>query len=212
MLWTGTPAPPSGWPTGWAGSVRGSATVVSDATAPASAPLVTQITYPAGFHSGDEPQTWEYSGTNGASGITFTYWFKYSAGFQGEQSSVNKHLFVFASDGSVIGYTAMRFSGTSSTGYLDWLFEGGATGSTAFTWLAQNRVSVNLSSWHRVTVEVRAPTVRLWLDGQLVGSTTSASLKSIGVMKLAPTWGGNTGDRMGSTGLLFFDDLRISTR
>lgn len=211
-LWTGSPAPPAGWATGWAGSVQGSATVITDLTAPASVPLVTQITYPAGFHSGDEPQTWEYSGTNGASGITFTYWFKYSAGFQGEQSSVNKHLFLFATDGSVIGYTAMRFSGTSSTGYLDWLFEGGATGSTAFTWLASNRSQVNLSTWHRVTVEVRAPTVRLWIDGQLVGSTTSASLKSIGVMKVAPTWGGNTGDRMRSAGRLFFDDIRISTR
>ena len=212
LQWAGSPAPPSGWPTGWAGSVPGSATVVSDATAPASAPLVTQITYPTGFHSGDEPQTWEYGGTSGASALTYTYWFKYSSGFQGEQSSVNKHIFVFASDGTPIGYTAARFSGTSATGYIDWLFEQGATGSTAFTWLAASRPSIRLDQWHRVTVEVSRTTFRLWVDGTLVGSRSGATFKTIGSMKIAPTWGGNTGDVMRSTGRLFLDELRVHTR
>ncbi len=212
VRWSGDPAPPAGWPTGWAGSVPGSVTVVQDPTAPASAPAVAQITYPNGFRSGDEPQTWEYKGTSGARAVTYTYWFKYSSGFDGEESSVNKHVFVFATDGSVIGYTAMRFSGTATTGYLDWLFQEGATGSTRNTWLATNRPMVRLDQWHRVTVEVAAPVVRMWLDGVLVGSRTNASLKTIGVMKVAPTWGGNTGDRMSGTGRLFLDELQVRTK
>ena len=212
VQWMGSPAPPSGWATGWAGSVQGSATVVTDAAAPVSGPDVARITYPSGFHSGDEPQTWEYTGTNGAGAVVYTYWFKYSVGFQGEQSSVNKHVFLFASDGSVIGYTAARFSGTTQNGYIDWLFEGGATGSTAFTWLANTHATVRLSDWHRVTIEVAAPAVRLWVDGVKVGETTSASLKGRGPTKIAPTWGGNTGDRMSQTGYLYLDELRVYTR
>ena len=212
VQWLGSPAPPSGWATGWSGSVPGSVTVITDDLAPVSSPSVARITYPAGFHSGDEPQTWEYNGTSGASAVVMTYWFKYSPGFQGEQSSVNKHLFLFASDGSVIGYTAMRFSGTTANGYIDWLFEGGATGSTAFTWLANSHNTVRLSDWHRVTVEIAAPAVRLWIDGVKVGETTSATLKGRGPTKVAPTWGGNTGDRMSQTGYLYLDEIRLYTR
>ena len=212
LTWSGSPAPPSGWPTGWAGSPAGSVSVVSDPTAPVSPSAVARINYPSGFRSGDEPQTWEYGGTSGAQAVVITYWYKYSAGFEGEPSSVNKHVFLFASDGSVIGVSLLRFTGNSSTGFLDWVFEGGTTGSMQNQRLASNQMQVRKDTWHRVTIEVNGATTRLWHDGVLVGSTSSAAHKTIGSIKIAPTWGGNTGARMSSAGQLFFDELQVRTK
>jgi hypothetical protein len=50
------------------------------------------------------------------------------------------------------------------------------------------------------------------MDGVKVGERSDAQHKSIGAVKVAPTWGGNTGDRMSTTGYLYFDDLQIRSQ
>jgi hypothetical protein len=216
---TGSPLVPSGWVTNSDGT--SGISVFDDPQAPSSPSQVMRVTYPAGWADGAAPVGLEYPGTNGKSRLFLTYWFKYNSSFQGHSSQVNKHIFFFGADGTDLGYSMLRFTGNASQGSMDFLLQSGMAPPTFDTWLIRdhggNALMIAKDSWHRVSVELiyggnSTGVVRAWVDGVKVGEITNANFRTrIGVMKIDPTWGGNTGERMTQTGYLYFDEVRYYT-
>jgi hypothetical protein len=216
----GSPLVPAGWLTNSDGTRN--IDVVSDAGAPASPTDVMRAIYAAGFTDGVAPMGLEFPGTSGRSAIFATWWFKYSPQFQGHSSRVNKQMFLFGSNGTVIFYVACYFSGSATQGIMDVQFEGGATGTHSFKRVIQDlgagtELLIDKATWHRVSVEIvyganGTGKVRLWVDGTKVADLPNAILgTTLDVMKIDPTWGGNVGERMAQTGYLYYDDVQFYT-
>lgn len=208
QTWTGNPMVPSGW----AVSSVSNYSLVADPTAPVSSPVV-QIRYPASHLSGNGPGRLEWN-ASAYQDVLVTYWFKYDPNFNGDQSSVNKHIFLFGCN-NVLVYSTLRFTGNAASGSIDAIPENGAA-TNGFQWLAGvggTRVSVSKTAWTRVTLEVTRSAVRLWANGTKVADRSiSWNDNSCRYVKIDPTYGGNTGQTIGREGYLFLDDVRIYTR
>ena len=204
-------------PSGWDVSSVSNYSLVTDGTAPASPSSVVRIRYPASHLSGNGPGRIEWNANN-ASNVLVTYWFKYDPNFNGDESSVNKHIFLFGCN-NVLAFSGLRFVGNVSSGSVDAIPENGATGAAAFQWLAGiggQRVTVNKAAWTRVTMEVtRSPDsrIRLWANGTKVADrAVTFNDNGCRYVKIDPTYGGNTGKTIGREGYLFFDEVRIYTK
>jgi hypothetical protein len=217
---TGSPLVPSGWVTNSDGT--SGVTVVDDPQAPTSPSSVMRVNYPAGMRDGSAPVGLEFPGTYGVGRLFITYWFKYNPTFQGHDSSINKHIFVFGQNGTVLVHSELRFIGNVPQGNMDWQFQGGMAAPTYDKRLVDNyggnQLSISKNQWHRVSLELiygsnSTGIVRAWVDGVKVGEITNANFATgIGVVKLDPTWGGNSGDIMTQAGFLYFDEVRFYTQ
>jgi hypothetical protein len=217
---TGSPLVPSGWVTNSDGT--SGVTVVDDPQAPTSPSSVMRVNYPAGMRDGSAPVGLEFPGTYGVGRLFITYWFKYNPTFQGHDSSINKHIFVFGQNGTVLVHSELRFIGNVPQGNMDWQFQGGMAAPTYDKRLVDtyggNQLMIFKDQWHRVSFELiygsnSTGIVRAWVDGVKVGEITNANFATeIGVVKIDPTWGGNSGDIMTQAGFLDFDEVRFYTQ
>ena len=200
-------------------------TVVTDLTAPKSAPLVGQITFPAGFGGGFEPAaTW----TDGVDSRGFTrmylsFWVKLSSNWQGHNSGVNKIGFVWMHDNPVVYFSEQG----SGSGNLEAQLRLQNTPAPARN-LTPNLAAVSLTrgQWHRWEVVIVANTgdqangeAHWWIDGVKVGEYTdvlygsSAQPKAWGGPEISwmPIWGG-IGDTVAQTMYMWMDHMYISGR
>ena len=171
--------------------------------------------YPTGFVSGNEPSV--HYRSPGASRIFLTYEAKYSSGFTGEPSQVNKHCFLFGSSSGVIFYTESRFSGAASTGAFDVQFQDASTTPNNSQRLGTNfgsEITINNAQWNRHSVfwDRTNNTFKGWSNGTLYGTVTGMNTQSSGEFQIAATWGGNTGATVPSPGQhLYIRNLQIWT-
>jgi hypothetical protein len=203
----------------------GSVTLVSDPTAPVSAPGVYDMTYPEGMVEGTAPATVYFPRTesgimsrlpfmSSSSGldtreIYVGFWWKPSAPFDTGPNG-NKIAFIFNGGGDRGG---QQFLILMPDGRLHVLPEY----PDDFRWRRPNvsGTVVALGAWHRIEWYSNLATGSLmwWMDGVLQGRHADVwNAYSFDVVKLSPTWGGNTGARKRQTDHYWFDHIRISVR
>lgn len=234
---SGTPGLPSGWTlaahldgssltggSGFSFVARSQSaddyTSVSEAGAPYSPSAVLRVPYLSGFPGGSEPGAHYYN--LGSTGSYIVWWSRLSTGFEGHSASVNKQVFqFFTSPGNP--YAALRFSGTSATGYPDINMEwSGAAWLSEQAGGTQHTVTVN--EWIRWEwlLDYSGDLFQCWItpeaDGvrRLVGEITPSTDRpfpgsTFGETQLAPTWGGGTGPTVSSDQYLYIDALRVYT-
>lgn len=209
----------------WGFAERGStARIVDDTDAPLSGPRVLEHWYPTGFAGGEEPAINEYIFTAPMRTVYVGAYFKFSDGWHGHPSGINKILNVVASTGerwwAVLRAVDDGDPGTpieSGPFFLDVAFcrrYGGDPGTN------RSAMPVRVGQWHRLELELRAGTpggsdgqVRWWVDGVLRGEYTGldclgANMESL---EIAPTWGG-VSDQKRRTDNLRVDHLVIWAR
>ncbi|HMJ58527.1 MAG TPA: Ig-like domain-containing protein [Gemmatimonadales bacterium] len=198
-------------------------TLVTDLTAPKSAPLVGQITFPAGFGGGYEPAaTWtEGVDSRGFTRMYLSFWVKLSSNWQGHNSGVNKIGFVWMHDNPVVYFSEQG----SGSGNLEAQLRLQNTPAPARN-LTPNLAAVSLTrgQWHRWEVVIVANTgdqangeAHWWIDGVKVGEYrdvlygSSAQPKAWGGPEISwmPIWGG-IGDTVAQTMYMWMDHMYIS--
>jgi hypothetical protein len=195
---------------GWGMVFNSGASVVQDATAPASPSNVLQFMYPAGMAGGTAPGT-EYFELNGATHFYSGIWWKPSNPWQGHDSNINKIQFLFM--GNSQGDMALEMYGSPGGPYHIQICMQFLSGDTR-CWLTPNvnNVAVTLGKWHQIEWLVDEPssTIKWWLDGQLIGSYSDVVFPSGGLAeyKISPTWGG-VGDLKAETDYYWFDHIVV---
>jgi hypothetical protein len=198
-------------------------TLVTDLTAPKSAPLVGQITFPAGFGGGYEPAaTWtEGVDSRGFTRMYLSFWVKLSSNWQGHNSGVNKIGFVWMHDNPVVYFSEQG----SGSGNLEAQLRLQNTPAPARN-LTPNLAAVSLTrgQWHRWEVVIVANTgdqangeAHWWIDGVKVGEYrdvlygSSTQPKAWGGPEISwmPIWGG-IGDTVAQTMYMWMDHMYIS--
>lgn len=191
---------------GWGYNNRnGSATYV------ANSPPELDLLYPSGMAAGNEPSV--HYRSPGASRIFLTYECKYSAGFSGHSSQVNKHCFLFGSSSGVIFYTESRFVGAASTCTLDVQFQDASTVPNNSQRLGTNfgsPITVNVGDWNRHSVfwDRTNNTFKGWSNGTLYGTVTGMNTQASGEFQVAATWGG-VGGTVPANQHLYIRNLQI---
>jgi hypothetical protein len=199
----------SGWNTV---NSNGYASIVSDATAGVSAPLVGQWMYPTGFGGGTAPATM-YHPLPAAfnEGFVGVEW-KASNPWQGHSTYVNKIYFLL---GGSCGNLIPIMYGPPGGPYdlrvaPEW-------GSWSFLTPNMNNVPVALGTWHKIEMYFKYNTagagiVRWWMDGTLIGDYSNVTFPASGCFsefQFSPTWGG-VGDTKSETDYFWFDHAHIS--
>jgi uncharacterized protein YjdB len=188
-------------------------TVVSDATAPKSAPLAVQIRFPAGFSAGGSPSVTERDLGSTASTLYVSMWIKLSSNWVGQMTGTNKvlhfwiaglnRLFVYI-DGSY-GNTLQPYVGLQgiATPYND----GAGSTSTSVNLrpnvAGQTGAQIVRGQWYHweLVFAVNSSgstdgTADWWINGVQVGHYTGIGYVSASqsrvfeTMKWDPTWGG----------------------
>ena len=203
----------------------GSLSLVSDPSAPMSPPGVYDMTYPEGMVEGVAPATVYYPPS--ASGIIdrlpflggrdsldtreiyLGFWWKPSMPFDTGPNG-NKIAFIFNGGGDRGG---QQFLILLPDRRLHMLPEYPGD----YRWRAPNvqGTVVTLGAWHRIEWYSNLDTGALmwWLDGVLQGRHTDVhNAYPFDIVKLSPTWGGNTGARKRQTDHYWYDHIRISVR
>lgn len=217
------------WPfttlTGGGWNHTGSATIVSDPTAPLSANNVGRFQYSSGFNGGSGPDNVYYSLPDAT--LYFGFWWKPSNPWQGHSSNVNKIQFLMGNGHDM--YVNMH--GPNGGPYhLEWDLQFPNVsnghlpgyGDNPGTWVVSgnvNSTTITLGNWHRIEAIVSRSTstsarngiLKWWLDGVLQGNYTNVNYPSTPFVEFqfAPTWGG-TGDTKTQTDNYWFDHVRIS--
>ncbi len=204
----------SGWTTIWNDAGNGS--IISDLTAPASAPSVFQVKYPAGFAAGSAPATMYYD--HPAAKEVFTgFWWKPSSPWENQSSNVNKILFWFTGNSS----NSIDIQMYGPAPYHLHVVSEFPSGSIRFQ-PNVNSTSVTLGQWHKVEWYIKYATtatsgdgvIKWWLDGVLQGSYSNLQTPDdagFTEWKLSPTWGGMGGNKT-ETDYYWFDQAHISRR
>jgi hypothetical protein len=205
----------SGWNTV---NTNGYASIVSDTTAPVSAPAAGQWRYPIGFAGGTAPATMYYPLPNPFDeGFVGVAW-KASNPWQGHISYVNKILFLQSRNSSCGNLYVTMYGPPGGPYDLRVAPEWGN-----WNWLTPNatNVPVTLGAWHKIELYFKYNTagnsdgiVRWWMDGTLIGSYSNISFHPsgcFGEFQLSPTWGGVT-DTKNEVDYYWFDHVHISVR
>jgi len=204
----------NGWTTIW--NDAGNGTIGLDANAPASAPNVFQIKYPAGFAGGSAPATMYYD--HPASKEVYTgFWWKPSSPWQNHSSNVNKILFWYTSSSA----NSIDIQMYGPAPYHLHVVTEFPSGSIRFQ-PNVNATAVALGQWHKIEWYIKYATtatsgdgvVKWWLDGVLQGSYANIQTPDDAGFyewKLSPTWGG-VNDTKSETDYYWFDQAHISHR
>jgi len=182
---------------GWSERATGNYQLVSDPTAPRSAPGIARAYYPAGYKAGTGPVAVDHAVPK-AQGLFTCFWLRLSPGWVGEASGVNKILHLWIAG---VNRAYLSAQGVGAGPFALQV-------RTQQTWPVGNR---NLTGpgrivpgrWQRVEVELVANSAgqadgraRWWVDGQLaadyaLGWTQAASWWER--VSWNPTWGGTRG-------------------
>ncbi|MFQ5745730.1 MAG: Ig-like domain-containing protein [Gemmatimonadota bacterium] len=214
------------WWNGSNGNPSGNLKILSDPTAPVSAPSVLQIRYPAGFGGGKSPYRHFGKSVRGHrwKEIYVSYWIQFSSNWYGHpKSGVNKMVYIpqagFASNPLYV------------------IAEGTKSGPLTLQVRTQDprfrnrNLSVNRGtgrirrgSWHQIEVYARFNSgsnsdgvVRFWLDGSPAGDYSNVQLstgndsKVWSVVKFDAVWGG-TGQTVPQDQYLRIDHAYVSGR
>jgi len=194
----------------------GDASIITDASAPVSAPTVGQWKYPVGFGGGTAPATMYYPLPNPFDEGFVGFAWKASNPWQGHSSFVNKIMFL-QSRNSTCGNLYMTMYGP--TGGPFELRVAPEWGN--WSWLTPNvnNVPVALGTWHKIELYFKYNTsgnsdgiVRWWMDGTMIGNYTNVSFHPsgcFGEFQFSPTWGG-IGDSKTETDYYWYDHAYIS--
>jgi uncharacterized protein YjdB len=196
---------------------NGSATRVSDASAPVSPMNVGQWKYPAGMVEGGAPATMYYE-TGAGREMYVGLWWKASNPFNASPSGVNKIAFTW-SQSNLLSYINMEGQGVPYHITIhDAPLGNGQTLSPNIT-----ASPVALGVWHRIELYQKYSTtatsgdgiVRWWVDGVLNGDYTNLNFAQdagFGEFQLSPTYGGNTGATKTEDDYYWYDHVHISRR
>ena len=207
---------------GWSNN-GGSATIVSDPTAPFSRRAVAQFPYPIGFAGGEGPDNIYYD-LPAATALYYGYWWKPSNPWQGHSSGYNKIQFLLGDGGDM--YVAMY--GSPGGPYqlrfnlqfpgVDLTYLGGSVGEVVLDGNIAN-TSITLGNWHRIEVLIllstssssQDGTLNWWINGVLQGNYTNINYDAayLKQFQFAPTWGG-VGDTKTEADDFWFDHVHIS--
>lgn len=198
-------------------NTNGYATIAADPSAPASAPSVLQMMYPAGFQGGVAPAT-EYYSHASAKEVFAGFWWKPSNPWQNHPgSNVNKIAFWFTpTAGSSLD---IQMYGPAPY-YLHVVTEF-PVGSFRLT-PNVTATPVALGQWHKIEWYVKYSTtgtsgdgiVKWWLDGVLQGYYTNLQMPDdagFNTFDMSPTWGGVDGVKT-ETDYYWYDQVHISHR
>ena len=166
---------------GWLHTDTGMFSIVTDDAAPRSPSNVGQALFPAGFGSGSGPMNTYLENFGGAGArIYIHFWVKISSNWDGNDSSINKILFIWINDGPRVYLQALGRGAASLHPRVN-------TQSPGMDYsLGNDSVELTRGEWHEWEVVMRRNTasgggdssVQAWFDGaQIVdfqGDATSA--------------------------------------
>jgi hypothetical protein len=208
---------------GWGVPVSPGATIVSDATAPHSPSSTIHFNYPAGFVDGKGPESTSYTLPDYRV-IYICYWVKHSANWYGNITGVNKHGYVwygntpaFVDEAEGIGTGPL----TTRMGLQSVLVQPNSSG-----WYTQNLVpsaTYTRGKWDYVEILLTGNTsgsangaLDWYLNGVHVahwaGIQYSAGTTAWNWARIAPVWGGNTGETVPADQYMAFDHYYLSGR
>ncbi len=201
---------------------------VADDGAPSQA--VGRARYPAGMDGGRSPiGTGTRLDFDGRSSVYVSFWLKFSAGWQGHSSGVNKVLYLtdatYGGGGDPIYVAAYGAGGSSLRLQVRLQGPDDETSATGGANLGANINDAELvrGRWHHVELFIVMNTethfdgqVRGWLDGSQVIEYTdvrlvhdSAAAHLLDNVRWGPVWGG-MGDRVSQDMFMFMDELYVS--
>jgi len=195
---------------GWSINNNGLATRIVDSTAPVSPSFVGQWSYPNGFHDGNDPATMFRTVGGGINELYIGFYWKPSNPWR-FHSADNKIAFQFAGGGGAGGqiYISMLADRTLR------MVSEFSTGVRALSPNVRADL-VTLGQWHLLEIYMNKATrtLRFWLDGVLQGEYANLQYPSqdFDEFKIAPTWGGNTGEIKTEQDYYYFDHVRLSRR
>jgi len=194
--------------------------IVQDPTAPKSPNGVLRANFPSGFAGGtsDGPAELAFSSYKT---LYISYWAKYSSNWQGHNTGINKHCYVWLTDAG--GYTpfVMEAEGSGSgtlrpRPILQRMIKGDGP-------YAPNLVpgaTIQRGQWFRIEIVIVGNsantadgTMDIYLDGAHVTSVTglqwSNGAARWNIFQFYPVWGG-IGDRVNSTMTFDWDNVYLS--
>lgn len=200
----------------------GLAGVVLDASAPLSPPNVLELTYPVGLPSGSAPWTMYFNPRPAGREFYTAFWWKASAGWEGDPSGINKIIFwqdiAPASANLIVMMNNQRQRDYLLTVTLEFNRAGNgqlvnSAGAEA-VWHVFGNVRggnyvITPGNWYRIELYFKGSTTPSSQDGVLrwwatklgdaaptpVGDYTNVNFDSPNFIQFsfAPTWGGNSG-------------------
>lgn len=214
---------------GWTGGGSG-LSIISDPTAPLSAPNVAQYKYSTGFTAGVAPGAFNHS-LNNMTELFIGFWWKPSSPWQSEiNSSVNKIMYLQALAGNVEQWIPEMFGRTGGPYEARMVLQttadnsqlGSGYGDVGGTWMLRGNISnpdIAVGQWHRWEIYIKNSTnpsakngtLIWWLDGQLVGlfQNVNTPLQAWNKIAVDPTWGGMNSTKT-QTDYFWFDHIHFS--
>ena len=195
--------------------------IVSDPTAPRSAPNVAQFTYPAGFQAGYAPSHVNFDLPPNQSQLYLSFWMKLSSRFEGQSSETNKVLFVWIVDHPEV-FLSNQGTGMAAPLIPTVRYQGDFDTRSYFRQNIGTEQAMTRGRWRRWEVLLIANTpgqangvVRFWIDGQKVGEYTDVRVRATSdtwqYVYLQPIWGGTSGT-VSATQYLWVDHIYVSGR
>ncbi|HKG95756.1 MAG TPA: hypothetical protein VKA84_27850 [Gemmatimonadaceae bacterium] len=219
----------NGWtelaPSGWQHANRDAiARIVQDASAPFSPDAVLEQVYPSGYTGGGEPAIQEYDFAAPAREVFVGAWFKFSPGWQGHVSGINKIVNVMTDASYGRTWAVLRAVGERDTNnnltdgpfFVDVAF---CARYGAHPGTNRNATPVEVGRWHKLEWQIKGNTpgrsdgaVRWWVDGVLRGEYTGLDCVGSAMtwLEVAPTFGG-LGDTKLRDDYVRFDHVYIAT-
>jgi len=195
-------------------------TVISDASAPRSAPLVGQMRYSAGFAGGDEPALLDKRIDAGYASLYIDLWLKLSPNWYGHPTGVNKILFIWmagnpkfvlSADGEAQGVLRPSIR-----------IQDSPDGTPVRGPNVVPTAEVVRGAWQHWQLIVTANTpgiangaARWWIDGRLasdyrnIDMAASAESPTWQIFQWAPTWGG-VGGVLANEQFMWWDHVYLS--
>jgi len=195
--------------------------------APGSSGGALRFTYPANWPPGYEPgKSWVVISPQ-VEELWTEYWFKYSSGFQFQQTT-NKHVYwVLSYDPREGDFTLMTngsrkmFMGTQPKA-------GGSSGTHNVLLYANLSYDPTIEAgvWYKATVHIKLNTAtnpyngifRLWINDTPVMNHTNVNYRSgahinakMSTLELVPVWGGGGGPNKAKTDYFWMDAIRVQT-
>jgi hypothetical protein len=208
-------------PGDWYEMTSSNVTIKQDATAPQSPSNVLQFRYPAGYNGGSSPGLTENT-HNSYRTLYIGYWVKHSANWQGHDTGVNKHGYVWHNGTDPKVFFSASGSGSGTLRPRIGL-QGAEVEPSRDSWYPPNLVTgaaFTRGSWDLVEIVLVGNTsgtangsLDVYLNGVHVthaqGIQYSTGATRWDLTRIAPIWGGS-GDEVTNEMFLWFDQFYIS--